>query len=74
MSKVEKFLQAQPGVVEAQVWSTRDTLVARAILVEDSDYSEIDLIQACVKKFGKANAPRMILLEKIKKTKSRRSA
>lgn len=72
--RVESYLLKQTGVLEAQVWVTRGAVVGRAILVEDAECSEIDLIQACVKRFGKSNAPRMILLEKIKKTKSRRSA
>jgi hypothetical protein len=62
--KIEKFLMVQEGVVDANVWLQKGSVLARVTLVEDVHCEEGDLRSACERELGSSNTPTMIMLQR----------
>ncbi len=65
--KTAEFLAARDGVLEAIVWTTGETLVARVVVDETCLDCESRLKVACKLTLGDDHTPKVILMERQRK-------
>ncbi len=66
----ESFLRNQTGVVEAAVWLKNGALLSRVVVSDDACLDAHDLQQACVRFIGEHQAPRLIMLSLMARSKA----
>lgn len=66
----ESFLKKQTGVVDAFVWLKNGTLLSRVVVSDDACLDAADLQQACIRFIGEHQAPTLIMLSLLARSKA----
>lgn len=64
-SRTRDYLQTIHGVLNADVWTSGDKVLARVEVNDWSILSDTDLRMACKKKLGAKLTPSLIMIERI---------
>jgi hypothetical protein len=62
--RIEAFFLGQNGVVDANVWTAKGSVLARVTVAEDVCCGETDLRSACEAALGPGLTPNLIMLER----------
>ena len=62
----EHFFEGLDGVLEARVWTTGKSVLARLVVSEDSNVSGSDLKHACAKALGPEMTPSLLMIERVR--------
>lgn len=63
--KTRAFFLNVEGVLDADVWTSSEKLLARVTVNNGSLLSDTDLRMACQKKLGASQTPALIMIERI---------